>query len=91
MIVGQEELTSGSLELGETVQISYVDQNREGLDPKKTLWEVVSDGLDYIKVGEAEIPSRAYVANLALRVPISKNLQGYFQEESAIVSTWRSP
>lgn len=67
MIVGQEELTSGSLELGETVQISYVDQNREGLDPKKTLWEVVSDGLDYIKVGEAEIPSRAYVANFGFK------------------------
>lgn len=67
MIVGQEDITSGSLELGETVQISYVDQNREGLDPKKTLWEVVSDGLDYIKVGKAEIPSRAYVANFGFK------------------------
>lgn len=63
MIVGKEPVSGGTLELGETVQISYVDQNREGLDPKKTLWEVVSDGLDYIRVGETEIPSRAYVAN----------------------------
>ncbi|MDD5799904.1 MAG: energy-dependent translational throttle protein EttA [Coriobacteriales bacterium] len=62
MIVGQEQPTSGTLELGETVQISYVDQNREGLDPDKTVWEVVSDGNDFIQVGQQEIPSRAYVS-----------------------------
>lgn len=67
MIVGEEPVSGGTLELGETVQISYVDQNREGLDPKKTLWEVVSDGLDYIRVGETEIPSRAYVANFGFK------------------------
>lgn len=67
MIVGKEPVSGGTLELGETVQISYVDQNREGLDPKKTLWEVVSDGLDYIRVGEIEIPSRAYVANFGFK------------------------
>ena len=67
MIVGKEPVSGGTLELGETVQISYVDQNREGLDPKKTLWEVVSDGLDYIRVGETEIPSRAYVANVGFK------------------------
>ncbi len=67
MIVGKEPVSSGELTLGETVQISYVDQNREGLDPKKTLWEVVSDGLDYIRVGEQEIPSRAYVANFGFK------------------------
>ena len=67
MIVGKEPISGGTLELGETVQISYVDQNREGLDPKKTLWEVVSDGLDYIRVGETEIPSRAYVANFGFK------------------------
>lgn len=67
MIVGKETVSGGTLELGETVQISYVDQNREGLDPKKTLWEVVSDGLDYIRVGETEIPSRAYVANFGFK------------------------
>ncbi len=62
MIVGQEEPTSGTLAVGESVKLSYVDQMREGLDAEKTLWEVVSDGNDYIRVGEAEIPSRAYVA-----------------------------
>lgn len=67
MIVGKEPVSGGTLELGETVQISYVDQNREGLDPKKTLWEVASDGLDYIRVGETEIPSRAYVANFGFK------------------------
>lgn len=67
MIVGQESPTSGSLKLGETVQISYVDQNRAGLDPQKTLWEVVSDGQDYIRVGDSEIPSRAYVANFGFK------------------------
>lgn len=67
MIVGKEPVSGGTLELGETVQISYVDQNREGLDPKKTLWEVVSDGLDYIRVGETKIPSRAYVANFGFK------------------------
>ncbi len=61
-IVGLEELTSGKLEIGETVKVSYVDQNRAGIDPKKTLWEVVSDGNDYMMVGETEVPSRAYVA-----------------------------
>ena len=62
MIVGKEEPTSGELKLGETVKVSYVDQNREGIDADKTLWEVVSDGLDYMQVGETEVPSRAYVS-----------------------------
>ena len=62
MIVGKEQPTSGELKLGETVQISYVDQNRKGIDGNKTLWEVVSDGLDYMQVGETEVPSRAYVS-----------------------------
>ena len=62
MIVGQEQPTSGTLEVGETVKLSYVDQMRQGLDAEKNLWEVVSDGNDYIRVGETEIPSRAYVA-----------------------------
>ncbi len=63
MIMGIEEPTSGALTAGETVKISYVDQNREGIDGDKTLFEVVSDGLDYMKVGDTEIPSRAYVAS----------------------------
>lgn len=66
-IVGLEDLTSGSLEIGESVKISYIDQNREGIDPKKNVWEVVSDGLDYMKVGETEIPSRAYVASFGFK------------------------
>lgn len=66
-IVGLEDLTSGSLEIGESVKISYVDQNREGIDTKKNVWEVVSDGLDYMKVGETEIPSRAYVASFGFK------------------------
>ncbi|MCI9889324.1 energy-dependent translational throttle protein EttA [Micrococcales bacterium 31B] len=61
-IVGLEELDAGNLKIGETVKISYVDQSRGGIDPKKTLWEVVSDGLDHIKVGAVEMPSRAYVS-----------------------------
>lgn len=62
MIVGQEQPTGGSLELGETVKLSYVDQMRTGIDPDKNVWEVVSDGNDTIIVGEAEVPSRAYVS-----------------------------
>lgn len=62
MIMGEESPTSGSLEVGETVVASYVDQNRAGIDPNRKLWEVVSDGLDYMQVGETEVPSRAYVA-----------------------------
>ena len=66
-IVGLEPLTSGELEIGETVKISYVDQNREGIDPDKNLWEVVSDGLDHMMVGETEVPSRAYVASFGFK------------------------
>ena len=62
MIVGQEEATSGSITLGETVSLSYVDQGREGLEANKNVWEVVSDGTDTMIVGETEVPSRAYVA-----------------------------
>jgi ATP-binding cassette ChvD family protein len=61
-IVGLEEPDSGTVKVGETVKLSYVDQSRAGIDPKKNVWEVVSDGLDYIEVGQNEIPSRAYVS-----------------------------
>ncbi|WP_216395139.1 energy-dependent translational throttle protein EttA [Arcanobacterium phocae] len=61
-IVGLEPLDEGNLKIGETVKLSYVDQNRGGIDPEKTLWEVVSDGLDYVQVGNVEMPSRAYVS-----------------------------
>ncbi|HEY0189415.1 MAG TPA: energy-dependent translational throttle protein EttA [Cellulomonas sp.] len=68
-IVGLEPLDGGTLKVGETVSISYVDQSRGGIDPKKTLWEVVSDGLDFIKVGNVEMPSRAYVASFGFKGP----------------------
>jgi len=68
-IVGMEALDAGELKIGETVSISYVDQGRGGIDPAKTLWEVVSDGLDYIKVGNVEFPSRAYVASFGFKGP----------------------
>ncbi|QZN86738.1 energy-dependent translational throttle protein EttA [Cellulomonas sp. C5510] len=68
-IVGLEPLDGGTLKVGETVSVSYVDQSRGGIDPKKTLWEVVSDGLDFIKVGNVEMPSRAYVASFGFKGP----------------------
>ena len=66
-ITGLEPLTSGELEIGETVKISYVDQMRSGIDPDKSLWGVVSDGLDVMQVGESEVPSRAYVASFGFK------------------------
>ncbi|MFM6940735.1 MAG: energy-dependent translational throttle protein EttA [Candidatus Planktophila sp.] len=68
-ILGLEPADSGNVKIGETVKISYVDQSRGGIDPKKTLWEVVSDGLDFIKVGQVEMPSRAYVAAFGFKGP----------------------
>ena len=61
-IVGLEEADSGEVKIGQTVKLSYVDQNRSGIDPAKTVWETVSDGLDYIIVGQTEMPSRAYIS-----------------------------
>lgn len=66
-IVGLEQPTDGTLDIGETVKISYVDQGRLGIDPEKSLWEVVSDGLDVMMVGETEVPSRAYVAGFGFK------------------------
>ena len=68
-IVGLEPLDSGELKIGDTVKLSYVDQGRGGIDPNKTLWEVVSDGFDYIKVGNVEMPSRAYVGAFGFKGP----------------------
>jgi ATP-binding cassette ChvD family protein len=68
-IVGLEPVDGGEVKLGETVKVSYVDQNRGGIDPKKTLWEVVSDGLDFMQVGNVEIPSRAYVSTFGFKGP----------------------
>ena len=69
MIMGEEKLDGGELKIGETVKISYVDQSRSGIDPEKSLWEVVSGGLDYIQVGQVEMPSRAYVAAFGFKGP----------------------
>ncbi len=68
-IVGLEQPDSGTVKVGETVKLSYVDQARAGIDPKKTVWQVVSDGLDYIEVGQTEIPSRAYVSAFGFKGP----------------------
>jgi len=69
MILGLEKPDSGSIKVGETVKTSYVDQSRGGIDPKKSLWEVVSDGLDFMKVGAVEMPSRAYVSAFGFKGP----------------------
>jgi ATP-binding cassette ChvD family protein len=75
-IVGFEEPDGGEVKIGDTVTISYVDQGREGLDPKKNLWEIVSDGLDHMKVGNVEIPSRAYVSQFGFKGPDQQKLSG---------------
>ncbi|NLQ13627.1 energy-dependent translational throttle protein EttA [Olsenella sp. KGMB02461] len=75
-IVGLESPDAGSVELGESVKLSYVDQNRAGIDPDKTVWEVVSDGNDFITVGETEVPSRAYVAAFGFKGPDQQKKAG---------------
>ena len=75
-IVGLEEPDQGDVKVGETVRLSYVDQNRGGLDPKKNVWETVSDGLDHIKVGHVEMPSRAYVSAFGFKGPDQQKPSG---------------
>jgi ATP-binding cassette ChvD family protein len=75
-ITGLEPLDAGDLKIGETVDISYVDQDRGGIDPSKTLWEVVSDGQDYIQVGKTEIPSRGYVSQFGFKGPDQQKKAG---------------
>jgi ATP-binding cassette ChvD family protein len=75
-IVGMEKPDDGEVRVGDTVLLSYVDQGREGLDPKKNVWETVSDGLDYIKVGNTEIPSRAYVGSFGFKGPDQQKAAG---------------
>ncbi|CAB4607267.1 unannotated protein [freshwater metagenome] len=75
-ILGLEPADSGNVKIGETVKISYVDQSRGGIDPNKSLWEVVSDGLDYIKVGQVEMPSRAYVSAFGFKGPDQQKKAG---------------
>jgi ATP-binding cassette ChvD family protein len=76
MIVGEEEPDGGELKVGQTVKISYVDQSRGGLDPQKNVWEIVSDGLDHIKVANFEMPSRAYVASFGFKGPDQQKRAG---------------
>ncbi|MFM1789506.1 MAG: hypothetical protein RLZZ12_855 [Actinomycetota bacterium] len=76
MILGLEKPDSGNIKVGETVKISYVDQSRSGIDPKKSLWEVVSDGLDFMKVGQVEMPSRAYVSAFGFKGPDQQKAAG---------------
>jgi ATP-binding cassette ChvD family protein len=76
MLLDLEKPDGGSVKIGETVSISYVDQGRGGIDPKKNIWEVVSDGLDYMKVGQVEIPSRAYVSTFGFKGPDQQKLAG---------------
>ncbi|MBB2957814.1 energy-dependent translational throttle protein EttA [Pseudoclavibacter helvolus] len=75
-IVGFEELDGGELKIGETVKLSYVDQSRGGIDPEKNVWEVVSDGFDYMQVGNVEIPSRAYVSTFGFKGPDQQKKAG---------------
>ncbi len=76
MVMGEEQPDSGALTVGETVKISYVDQGRGRLDPKKSVWEIVSDGLDHIKVANFEMPSRAYVASFGFKGPDQQKRAG---------------
>ena len=76
MVIGEEKPDSGTLKVGQTVKFSYVDQGRSGLAPDKNVWEVVSDGLDHIKVGSFEMPSRAYVASFGFKGPDQQKLAG---------------
>ncbi|MFC5825763.1 energy-dependent translational throttle protein EttA [Nonomuraea insulae] len=76
MITGSETPDTGSITVGDTVKISYADQSRGGIDPKKNVWEVVSDGLDHIKVGNVEMPSRAYIAAFGFKGPDQQKKAG---------------
>jgi len=76
MIVGEEKPDSGDLRVGQTVKISYVDQSRGGIEPNKNVWEVVSDGLDFIKVANFEMPSRAYIASFGFKGPDQQKKAG---------------
>ena len=85
-----EELpNAGAIRVGDTVSLSYVDQNRSGIDPKKNVWEVVSDGTDFINVGKVEVPSRAYVSAFGFKGPDQQKPAGCCPAASATGSIWR--
>lgn len=83
-------LDSGALKIGSTVKIAYVDQNRAGIDPNKSVWEVVSSGLDFIQVGNIEIPSRAYVASFGFKGQDQQKRQAHYREVKEEGSTLHS-
>ncbi len=76
IIAGEEKPQAGDLRLGETVHLSYVDQERRDLDPKKTVWEVISGGEDKIMIGNREVPSRAWVSSFNFKGPDQQKLVG---------------
>ncbi|MBB1040340.1 MAG: energy-dependent translational throttle protein EttA [Dietzia sp.] len=75
-IVGLEEPDAGSVRVGDTVKLSYVDQSRANIDPEKSVWEVVSEGNDFIEVGQNEMPSRAYVSAFGFKGPDQQKKAG---------------
>jgi len=76
MLVGREQPDGGEIRVGDTVQFAYVDQSREALDPKKTVWEEISDGQDIIRVGSYECPSRSYVGRFNFKGPDQQKVMG---------------
>ena len=82
-VVGLESVDGGSLKVGESVKLAYVDQDRSGIDPEKSLWEVVSDGLDVIQVGNVEIPSRAYVSSFGFKGPDQQKKKRVYSREAS--------
>ena len=89
MLMGREQPDAGTLRIGDTVKAAYVDQSRDALDAKKTVWEEISDGQDVIQVGSYSTPSRAYVARFNFREPTSRSRSANSPEASATASTWR--
>src|SRR5699024_8684385 len=75
-IVGLEEPDAGTVKVGDTVKLSYVDQNRANIDPEQSVWEVVSEGNDFIEVGQNEMPSRAYVSAFGFKGPDQQKKAG---------------
>lgn len=89
MITGQEKPDAGEIRIGETVDLGYVDQSREELDPNKTVWEEISDGLDIIELGKKQMPSRAYVGQFNFKGTDQQKKSGSFPAANATVFIWR--
>lgn len=90
MLSGKEQPDSGSIVLGETVVMASVDQFRDAMDDKKTVWEEVSNGQDILTIGNFEIPSRAYVGRFNFKGVDQQNVWASFQAVNVVVYTWRS-